>query len=83
MNTQSIARFNWQDPFLLEDQLSEEERMIRDTAAAFAQDVLQPRVESAYMEETSDPELFRLMGETGVRGVTEVVADADSQVRHG
>ena len=62
--------FTWQDPFLLEDQLSEEERMIRDTAAAFATSELAPRVSDAYMNETSDPEIFRKMGETGMLGVT-------------
>ena len=62
--------FNWQDPFLLEDQLTEDERMIRDTAAAFAQSELLPRINEAYLSETSEPELFRLMGQTGLLGVT-------------
>lgn len=64
------AAFNWEDPFLLEDQLSEEERMIRDTAAAFAADKLLPRVEDAYLNETTDPEIFREMGENGLLGAT-------------
>ncbi|MCX7322913.1 MAG: acyl-CoA dehydrogenase family protein, partial [Hyphomicrobiales bacterium] len=64
------AVYNWEDPFLLEDQLSEEERMIRDAARAFAQDVLMPRVAEAYMNETAAPELFRLMGAQGLLGVT-------------
>jgi glutaryl-CoA dehydrogenase len=64
------AVFNWEDPFLLEDQLSEDERMIRDAARAFAQDVLLPRVADAYMEEKADPGLFRLMGKQGLLGVT-------------
>ena len=64
------AAFNWSDPFLLEDQLSEEERMIRDTAAAFAADKLAPRIERAYLDESTDPSIFREMGEAGLLGVT-------------
>ncbi len=64
------AVYNWEDPFMLEDQLSEEERMIRDAARAFSQDVLLPRVSEAYMHETAAPELFPLMGEMGLLGVT-------------
>ena len=62
--------FNWSDPFLLDDQLNEEERMIRETAAAFAADRLAPRVEAAYLNETTDPEIFREMGAAGLLGVT-------------
>jgi glutaryl-CoA dehydrogenase len=64
------APFNWSDPFLLEDQLSEDERAIRDAAAAFARDRLLTRVEKAYLEETTDPAIFREMGEVGLLGVT-------------
>lgn len=64
------ARFDWADPFLLEDQLTEEERMIRDAAQAYAQDKLQPRVIAAYAEERVEPEIFREMGEMGLLGVT-------------
>jgi glutaryl-CoA dehydrogenase len=64
------AVFNWEDPFDLDGQLSEDERMIRDAARAFAQDVLMPRVADAYLEEKADPELFRLMGAQGLLGVT-------------
>ena len=64
------APFVWNDPFLLEDQLSDEERMIRDAAAAFAADKLQPRVQEAYLHETSDPEIFREMGASGLLGIT-------------
>ncbi len=60
--------FDWADPLLLEDQLSEEERMIRDTARAYAQDKLAPRVVEAYREEHSDPEIFREMGALGLLG---------------
>ncbi len=64
------AVFHWEDPFDLDGQLSEDERMIRDAARAFAQDVLMPRVADAYMEEKADPGLFKLMGEQGLLGVT-------------
>ncbi len=64
------ASFNWQDPFLLEDQLNDDERMIRDSAAAFAKAELLPRIQDAYLSETSEPELFRLMGQAGLLGVT-------------
>ncbi|MXP41545.1 acyl-CoA dehydrogenase [Altererythrobacter soli] len=62
--------FDWADPFTLDDQLSEEERMIRDAAHGFAQDVLQPRVIAAYRDEVDAPELFPLMGQAGLLGVT-------------
>ncbi|MFC4625047.1 acyl-CoA dehydrogenase [Daeguia caeni] len=66
----ALAPFSWDDPFLLNDQLTEDERMIRDSAKAFATDVLLPRVQEAYLEEKTDPELFRLMGQAGLLGVT-------------
>lgn len=65
-----MSAFQWDDPFLLDEQLTDEERMIRDSAHAFAEAELRPRVEKAYMEETTDPELFSLMGRTGLLGVT-------------
>ena len=61
--------FKWQDPFLLDDQLNEEERMFSDAVRAFAGDVLAPRVTQAYLDETTDPEIFRHMGEAGLLGV--------------
>ncbi|AZN71367.1 acyl-CoA dehydrogenase [Georhizobium profundi] len=64
------AGFQWDDPFLINDQLTEDERMIRDAAAAFAADKLAPRVEQMYMNEESDPSIFREMGENGLLGVT-------------
>ncbi len=64
------AAFSWSDPFLIDDQLAEDERMIRDAAAAFAADKLAPRVEAAYLEEKTDPAIFREMGEAGLLGVT-------------
>ena len=65
-----MAPFDWADPLNLEDQLGEEERMIRDAAHGFAQDVLQPRVVAAYRDEIDAPELFPLMGAAGLLGVT-------------
>ncbi|BDA87155.1 glutaryl-CoA dehydrogenase (plasmid) [Aureimonas sp. SA4125] len=62
--------FEWSDPFLIENQLGAEERMIRDAAAAFAEAELRPRVNSAYLDERMDAELFRLMGKAGLLGVT-------------
>ncbi len=66
----SLAGFVWEDPFLLEEQLSEEERMIRDSAQSFAQEALMPRVNEAYLNEVSAPEIFKEMGEIGLLGIT-------------
>jgi glutaryl-CoA dehydrogenase len=66
--------FAWADPFLLDDQLTEEERLIRDTARAYAQDRLAPRIVEAYLEEKTDRAIFTEMGALGLLGVT--VADA-------
>jgi glutaryl-CoA dehydrogenase len=65
-----LGPFQWDDPLLLEAQLTEDERMIRDTAREFAAQELAPRVQKAYLEEKTDPELFRLMGKSGLLGVT-------------
>jgi len=65
-----LSSFNWEDALRLETQLTEDERMLRDAARQFAQDELQPRVIKAYAEETSAPELFPLMGQAGLLGVT-------------
>ena len=64
------ATFDWQDPFLFNGQLSEEERMVSASAAAFARRALAPRVEDAYLNETTDPAIFREMGAAGLLGVT-------------
>jgi glutaryl-CoA dehydrogenase len=64
------ARFVWDDPLLLNDQLSEEERMVRDAAQAYCQDKLAPRVTEAFRHEKTDPEIFREMGELGLLGPT-------------
>ncbi|MGI8944032.1 MAG: acyl-CoA dehydrogenase [Qipengyuania sp.] len=65
-----MAPFAWDDPFSLDDQLTEEERMIRDAAHAFAQEQLQPRVIENFSREVDDPELFPMMGEAGLLGAT-------------
>ncbi len=64
------AAFNWSDPLLLDAQLREEERMVRDAAQAYAQDKLMPRVTEAFRHEKSDPEIFREMGALGLLGAT-------------
>jgi glutaryl-CoA dehydrogenase len=64
------ARFNWEDPLLLDFQLTEEERMVRDSAHAYAQDRLAPRVLEAFRHEQTDPAIFREMGELGLLGPT-------------
>ncbi|WP_353431515.1 acyl-CoA dehydrogenase [Polynucleobacter sp. MWH-UH23A] len=66
----SKASFNWEDPLLLDTQLSEDERMIRDAAAEYAQGRLMPRILEAYRNETTDPAIFREMGELGLLGIT-------------
>ena len=62
--------FDWDDPFRLEEQLTDEERMVRDTAHAYAQDKLAPRVQEAFRHEKTDPAIFREMGELGLLGPT-------------
>src|SRR5262245_3739201 len=64
------AAFNWEDPLDFESELSEEERMVRDTARGYAQDKLFPRVLTAFREERHDPEIVREMGELGLLGAT-------------
>src|SRR5437773_7490537 len=63
-------RFLWDDPLLLSEQLTEEERMVRDAAHSYAQEKLLPRVTEAFRHETSDPATFREMGALGLLGAT-------------
>ena len=65
-----IKPFDWEDPFGLDEQLSDEERMVRDTAESYAQAELQPRVTKAYLEEDFDREIMREMGKLGLLGAT-------------
>ncbi len=64
------AQFHWDDPLLLEQQLTDSERMVRDAARAYCQDKLQPRVLDAFRHERMDPSIFREMGELGLLGAT-------------
>ena len=65
-----LGGFDWADPLRLDGQLSEDERMIRESAEAYAQERLMPRVTEGFAKEYTDPEIFREMGEMGLLGVT-------------
>lgn len=65
-----LGSFDWTDPFRLDSQLTEDERMIRDSAKAYAQEKLQPRVIEAFANETTDEGIFREMGDMGLLGIT-------------
>ena len=65
-----MAPFAWDDPFQIDEQLTEEERMVRDAAHGFAQSELQPRVIDAFSNEVDAPELFPMMGQAGLLGAT-------------
>ena len=65
-----MGRFDWADPLLLDDQLTEEERLVRDTARGYARDHLLPRIVEAFAHEHTDPAIFREMGELGLLGPT-------------
>ena len=64
------AAFIWEDPLLLEDQLTADERLVRDAARAYADKELAPRLPKAFREEYTDPRIFREMGERGLLGAT-------------
>jgi len=66
----SKPKFSWSDPLLLDEQLDSEERMVRDTAHAYAQEKLLARVTESFRHERSDPAIFREMGELGLLGCT-------------
>ena len=70
MGEPAILPFDWADPFDLNHQLTDEERMVRDTAEAYAQENLQPRVTEAYLNENFDREIMREMGALGLLGAT-------------
>lgn len=70
MKAKNQSVFRWDDPLLFDDQLTEEERMIRDSARDFAQGVLQPRVVEAFREETYDPNLMQELGKAGLLGAS-------------
>jgi len=66
----ALAAFDWQDPFDLESRLTEDERMVRDSANAMAQEYLYPMVKDQWLNETVHPEIFKRMGEVGLLGAT-------------
>ena len=70
MNAMTISKLRWDDPLLLDDQLTDEERGIRDVAHGFAQEKLLPRVIDAFRDESLDRDIFNEMGELGLHGVT-------------
>ncbi len=70
MSSPSWPKINWEDPFQLEQQLTEEERLVRDTARAYAESKLAPRVREAFRDESTDLDIFREMGELGLLGPT-------------
>ena len=70
MASNTWQSINWKDPFLLEQQLSDDQRMVRDTAHLFAQDKLLPRVREAFRNEETDPSIFQEMGSVGLLGST-------------
>ena len=70
MASNTWQSINWKDPFLLEQQLSDDQRMVRDTAHQFAQDKLLPRVREAFRNEETDPSIFQEMGSVGLLGST-------------
>lgn len=70
MTTSDWGSFDWQDPFRIEEQLDEEERLVMQTARDYASEKLAPRIRAAYRDESTDPEIFREMGELGLLGAT-------------
>ena len=70
MSSHTKASFQWDDPLLLDQQLTDDERAVRDAARAYCQDKLAPRVLEAFRNEKTDPSIFREMGELGLLGVT-------------
>jgi glutaryl-CoA dehydrogenase len=70
MTSSGWASFDWQDPFLLASELSGEERMVQETARVYAQEKLASRIRDAYRDESTDPAIFREMGELGLLGAT-------------
>ena len=65
-----MALFNWADPFLIDKQLSSEEKMIMETARKYSEEKLLPRIKEAWKNENTDPSIFKEMGELGLLGAT-------------
>ena len=70
MGEPQIRPFDWEDPFAIDDQLDDHERLVRDTAKAYAEEKLQPRVTKAYLDEDFDRDILREMGALGLLGAT-------------
>jgi len=77
-----MMHFNWDDPLLLDQQLTEDERQIRDAAHDYCQEKLQPRVLSAFREERFDREIMSEMGELGLLGATVAPEYGGAGVNH-
>ena len=69
-STKTVAAFDWADPLVMDDMLTDEERLVRDSIRRFCQEELQPRVLEAFREEKGDRSLFPRMGELGLLGST-------------
>ena len=69
MATKTAARFDWSDPLLLEQQLTQDERMVRDTARAYCRDKLAPRVLEMFRKESTDTAIFREFGALDMLGI--------------
>ncbi|MBT9610771.1 MAG: acyl-CoA dehydrogenase [Aquabacterium commune] len=80
--SQANPAFQWADPFMLDDQLTQEERMVRDAARSYAQDKLLPRVTLAFRNEQTDPAIFREMGALGLLGATLPTAYGGAGLNH-
>jgi glutaryl-CoA dehydrogenase len=80
--SQALTSFNWQDPMFLDNQLTDEERMIRDTAHDYCQEKLQPRVLEANRNEVFDREIMRELGELGLLGATLPAKYGGSEVNY-
>ena len=66
----NLSPFNWEDPFLIEDQLNDEEKILRDSVRNFCDDILSKKIDSAYKEELVDRDIFPKFGEMGLLGIT-------------
>ena len=83
MSSHAKATFQWDDALLLEQQLTDDERAVRDAARAYCQDKLAPRVLEAFRHEKTDPSIFREMGELGLLGVTIPTEYGGSGLNYG
>jgi glutaryl-CoA dehydrogenase len=82
LESAATPKFVWDDPLLLDEQLNEDERMVRDAAHQYAHEKLLPRVTEAFRHESSDPRIFREMGELGLLGATIPAAYGGAALNH-